>query len=149
MIQKSAKLFFFFFFSVLLLTIQAQPDISKYNLVWESPSMDATGQMPLGNGDIAAGVYAIENDALYLLLSKNDAFTYNGDIFKTGRVKITLDPNPFARDKPFQQTLDLKTGSVLIEADGIEIRVWADANNPVYHIQIKSPKDIKVSADAD
>ena len=33
--------------------------------------------MPLGNGDIAAGVYAIKDDALYLLLSKNDAYTYN------------------------------------------------------------------------
>ena len=42
------------------------------------------GQMPLGNGDIAAGVCAIEDGDLYLLLAKNDALTYNGDIFKTG-----------------------------------------------------------------
>ena len=75
--------------------------MSKYNVVWHSPSTDASGQMPLGNGDIAAGVYAIENDALYLLLSKNDAFTYNGDLFKTGRVKISMDPNPFVPGKFF------------------------------------------------
>ena len=49
--------------------------LANYNVVWNSPSKDASGQMPLGNGNIAAGVYAIENDALYLLLSKNDAFT--------------------------------------------------------------------------
>ena len=41
--------------------------VTPYNVVWESPSKDASGQMPLGNGDIAAGVYAIENDALDLL----------------------------------------------------------------------------------
>ena len=123
--------------------------IDSYNVIWHSPSKDHTGQMPLGNGDIAAGVYAIENDALYLLLSKNDAFTYNGDIFKTGRVKITLSPNPFAKGKPFRQTLDLKTGSIRIEANGITIRVWADANRSVYHVQIESPRETAVTVSAD
>lgn len=69
--------------------------IGRYNVVWDSPSKDASGQMPLGNGDIAAGVYAIEDGDLYLLLAKNDAFNYNGDIYKTGRVRISLSPNPF------------------------------------------------------
>ncbi len=69
--------------------ISAEP-ISRYNVVWESASKDASGQMPLGNGDIAAGVYAIEDGDLFLLLSKNDAYTYNGDIFKTGRVRVSL-----------------------------------------------------------
>ena len=80
--------------------VGAAPDsaasrMSRYNVVWNTPSKDAAGVMPIGNGDIAAGVYAIENGDLYLLLSKNDAFNYMGDIFKTGRVRVTLDPNPF------------------------------------------------------
>ena len=49
--------------------------ISQYNVVWESASKDASGVMPIGNGDIAAGVYAVENGDLFLLLAKNDAFT--------------------------------------------------------------------------
>lgn len=57
--------------------------------------------MPLGNGDIAAGVYAIENDALYLLLSKNDAFTYNGDIFKTGRFHNFNATPAFYKDRAY------------------------------------------------
>ncbi len=40
----------------------------------------------------------------------NDALTYNGDIFKTGRVKISLNPNPFIDGKAFKQTLDLEIG---------------------------------------
>jgi len=120
--------------------------ISRYNVVWTSPSKDATGVMPLGNGDIAAGVYAIEGGDLYLLLAKNDAYTYQGDIFKTGRVRISLDPNPFQPGKPFRQTLDLATGSIRIEADGVTLRIWADANQPVYHIQIDSPREIAVAA---
>ncbi len=118
--------------------------MERYNVVWNTPSKDATGVMPIGNGDIAAGVYAIENDALYLLLAKNDAYTYSGDIFKTGRVRIALTPNPFEKGKPFQQLLDLRTGSISIVADKVKIHVWADAFHPVYHVKIDSPKEIKV-----
>ena len=144
------KRFISFLFCVILsFQIQAQVEdsIGNYNIIWESPSKDATGQMPLGNGDIAAGVYAIEDGDLYLLLSKNDAFTHSGDIFKTGRVRISFNPNPFVIDKSFLQTMDMKTGSVQIEADDVKIRIWADANRPVYHIEVDSPNEIEIRAE--
>jgi len=120
--------------------------MSRYNVVWNSPSKDASGVMPLGNGDIAAGVYAIENGDLFLLLAKNDAYNYMGDIFKTGRVRIALEPNPFKAGKPFRQTLDLPTGAIHIAADGVTLRIWADANHPVYHVEINSPHELAVTA---
>ncbi len=123
--------------------------MTPYQVIWQSASQDPTGQMPLGNGDMAAGVYAIEDDALYLLLSKNDAFTYNGDIFKTGRVRIALQPNPFGSGQPFRQTLELETGSVQIEANGVSIRIWADAKRPVMHVQIEAPQEVAVTAEPD
>jgi hypothetical protein len=103
----------------------------RYNVVWTSPSKDATGVMPIGNGDIAAGVYAIENGDLYLLLSKNDAFNFAGEIYKAGRVRVSLDPNPFNPGKPFRQTLDLPSGSIRIEADGVTLRVLDSGSNPL------------------
>jgi len=118
----------------------------RYNVVWNTPSKDASGVMPLGNGDIAAGVYAIADGDLYLLLAKNDAYTYQGDIFKTGRVRISLDPNPFQPGRPFRQTLDLATASILIEADGVRLRVWADALRPLYHVEVSAPGEIAVTA---
>ena len=123
--------------------------MSRYNVVWTTPSSDATGVMPIGNGDIAAGVYAIENGDLYLLLAKNDAYNYQGDLFKTGRVRISLNPNPFKSGKPFRQTLDLMTGSIRIEADGLKIRIWADANRPVYHVEVSSPREVQVNVRPD
>ena len=120
--------------------------MDRYNVVWDSPSQDATGVMPFGNGDLAAGGYAVENGDLYLLLAKNDAYSYQGDLFKTGRVRISLEPNPFRSGKPFRQTLDLATGSVQIEADGVSLRLWADANRPVYHAEIKSPHAVAITA---
>jgi len=140
------RLGFLAILGLMSLTSVAGEPMARYNVVWESPSKDAAGQMPLGNGDIAAGVYAIEDGDLYLLLAKNDAYTYNGDIFKTGRVRVSLKPNPFAKGKPFRQTLDLTTGSIRIEANGVTVLVWADANGPVYHVQVNSPHQIAVSA---
>lgn len=122
------------------------PAPNDYTVIWNSPSEDATGQMPLGNGDIAAGVYAIEGGDLYVLLAKNDAFTFQGDIFKTGRVKVSIAPNPFQIGKPFKQTMDMENGAVLIEADDVKIKVWADANRPVYHVEIDAPGEVEVNA---
>ncbi len=120
--------------------------MQRYNVVWTSPSKDATGVMPIGNGDMAAGVYAIADGDLYLLLAKNDAFNSSGEIYKTGRVRIALKPNPFRKGKPFRQTLDLATGSIAIEADDVNIRVWVDANHPVCHVQVDAPQEIEIQA---
>ncbi len=128
---------------------EVQKRMERYNVIWNTPSKDPSGVMPFGNGDIAAGVYAIENGDLYLLLAKNDAYTYMGDIFKTGRVRVSLDPNPFISGKPFIQTLDLASGSVQIDADGIQLRIWAGAARPVYHVEVNSPRKIAVTLQPD
>jgi hypothetical protein len=120
--------------------------MKRYNIEWGTPSKNAAGTMPIGNGDIAANVYVIENGDLYLLLSKNDAYTYQGDLFKTGRVKISVAPNPFLAGQPFRQTLDLETGSIHIDTAGVSIRIWADANYPVYHVEIDSAAELKITA---
>ena len=114
--------------------------MARYNVVWTSPSKDASGVMPIGNGSIGAGVYAIENGDLYLLLSKEDAFSYSGNLYKTGRLRVSLNPNPFVAGKAFCQTLDLPTASIRIDADGMKLRIWADANRPIYHAEIDSPR---------
>ncbi len=126
---------------------QAAQRMVRYNVVWTSPSKDAAGVMSTGNGDIAAGVYAIENGDLFLLLAKNDAFSYCGDLYKTGRVRVSLNPNPFAKGKPFRQTLDLPAASIRIEADGVKLRIWADANRPLYHVEIDSPHELSLAAE--
>jgi alpha-L-fucosidase 2 len=120
--------------------------VKRYNVVWTSPSKDATGVMPIGNGDIGAGVYAVADGDLYLLLAKNDAFNYQGEIYKTGRLRVSLEPNPFKAGRPFRQVLDLATGCIQIEADGVNCRIWADANRPVFHVQVQAQQNMTVKA---
>lgn len=105
--------------------------VSRYNVIWDTPSKDATGQMPIGNGDMAAGVYAIEEGDLYLLLSKNDAYTYCGDLFKTGRIRIEINHSPFVQGEKFCQILDLETGSIHIKTKNVDIKIWVDMNRPI------------------
>ena len=35
--------------------------VSKYNVIWESPSEDYNGSMPIGNGALAANVWVDPN----------------------------------------------------------------------------------------
>jgi hypothetical protein len=108
---------------------ESASDPARYNVVWDSPSADQHGSMPLGNGDIGVNAWALADGTLHLLISKTDAWDGNARLVKVGEVVLRFDPNVFAG--PFKQELDLKTGSLVIQD---KIRVWADANQPVVRV---------------
>ncbi len=58
------------------------------NVVWDSPSENSLGSMPIGNGDIGANVWVEPSGDLVLLLSKTDAFDDFSRLLKIGRVRI-------------------------------------------------------------
>jgi hypothetical protein len=124
--------------SVLLLvqSLLAQLPLDSYNVVWNTPSRDASGSMPLGNGDIGLNVWVERNGDILFLIGKSDAFDENASLNKLGRVRITLDPNPFARDSSFSQTLKLRSSEIEIKAGKCyTLNIWVDANHPVIHIE--------------
>ncbi|MDR0537574.1 MAG: DUF5703 domain-containing protein [Tannerellaceae bacterium] len=65
---------------------------AKYNVVWDWPGKDAASSMPIGNVAPGANVYTVANGDLYLLLGKTDAFDRLGNVLKTGRVRIRINP---------------------------------------------------------
>ena len=69
-------------------------DLDAYNVVWDSPSGDMGGSMPLGNGDIGTNVWMEENGDLVFYISKTDSWGDNGRLLKVGRVRLSLSPNP-------------------------------------------------------
>ncbi|HEV2293096.1 MAG TPA: DUF5703 domain-containing protein [Tepidisphaeraceae bacterium] len=122
------------------------PDpLERYNVIWNSPSRDASGSMPLGNGGLAANVWVEEATGdLLLLIGKTDAWDENGSNLKLGRVRIGFSPRP-ARD-PFRQALDLLRGQITIECGTIRVRVWVDANQPVIHIEADGLSAFEIDA---
>ncbi|MDP4238274.1 MAG: DUF5703 domain-containing protein [Bacteroidota bacterium] len=120
------------------------PDIltqlNAYNVSWNTVSTTGSNaSMPLGNGDITANVWVENNGDLMMYIGKSDSWSEATRLFKVGRVRIHLDPNPFVPGKPFNQTLNLYGGEINIaagaEGSKINLKVWIDANNPVIRVE--------------
>jgi len=132
---------------------QSGDPLDAYNVVWETPSKDHNGSMPIGNGDIGMNVWVDRTGDLWLLLSKTDAWSENARLLKLGRVRVRLTPNPFVEGAPFRQTLRLRQGEIVIEAgageEAVTLAAWIDANNPAIHVQIDSAAPRRMEAKLD
>jgi alpha-L-fucosidase 2 len=124
----------------------ATSGIEPANVVWDSPSENSMGSMPLGNGDIGANVWVEPNGDLVLLLSKTDAYDEFGRLLKIGRVRIKTDLPLLQPGESFKQTLNLREGCIDIAAGDKTVRVWVDANHPVVQADFKSPTPMKTEA---
>jgi len=126
--------------ALLVLAVLSAPEanLDACNVVWDSPSRDSSGSMPLGNGDVALNVWVEEGGDLLFYISKSDAWDENCRLIKLGRVRVKLEPNPFRAGTPFRQELRLRQGEIALRGGAgegaVELRVWVDANRPVIHV---------------
>jgi hypothetical protein len=122
--------------------------LQGYDVVWTTPSHDASGSMPIGNGEVGLNVWVEEGGDLVFLISRTDAWSESCRLLKLGRIRVALEPNPFAPGKPFRQTLRLCEGRIDVEAGapGEEVRlsVLVDADRPVVRVLGESAKPLRV-----
>jgi autotransporter-associated beta strand protein len=139
-------------FSISEIVIPPTPPgtLADYNEVWTTPSTASWESMPLGNGETTLNVWVEGNGDLLFYIGRSDSESENNRNLKLGRVRVKLTPNPFTAGQPFSQTLDLATGSILIDAGATgaqtRLKVWVDANNPV--IRVTGDSDSPVSVEA-
>jgi hypothetical protein len=119
--------------------------VARYNVVWDTPSKDYNGSMPIGNGDLAANVWVEPAGDLIFYLSKSDSWTGGGpdpELVKLGRVRVKLSPPLYVNGATFKQELDLKSGMIRIQSaigdQQSAIQFWIDANRPVVHVDIQN-----------
>ena len=62
---------------------EGQPT-DRNNVVWDSPSKDYNGSMPIGNGDLAANVWVEPTGDLIFYLSKSDSWT-GGHLYRQSK----------------------------------------------------------------
>ena len=114
--------------------------VRQYDVVWDSPSADAHGSMPLGNGDISLNAWVEPTGDLCFYIGKTDAWGEHGRLLKVGKLRVTLDP-PLPTE-PFQQRLELESGRMLLDAgageEAVEMRLWVDANRPTVRVEVVS-----------
>lgn len=119
--------------------------VDRCNVVWDSPSTNSSGSMPLGNGDIGLNVWVEENGDLVFFVSKTDALTDCGRLVKLGQVRVRVKPSLATR--PFRQELQLRRGQIVLrsgsEGSATTLRIWVDANHPVIHIDGESKHDLE------
>ena len=138
--QKFFCIVLFLFFGMVL-AAPAQDQLERFNVIWDSPSEDRNGSMPIGNGDIGANVWVEEGGDLLFIVSKTDAYSENTRLLKLGKIRVSLSPNPFDNGCSFNQELDLRNGVIAIKASGkntdnsADLRFWVDANNPVIRVE--------------
>ncbi|MEO0250318.1 MAG: DUF5703 domain-containing protein [candidate division WOR-3 bacterium] len=122
--------------------------LQRCNVVWNTPSQDSSGSMPLGNGDIGANIWVEPNGDLVFYLSKTDAWSEINRLLKLGRVRMTLSPPLFSDGNLFLQELRLLQGEIVIQGGNPRnptlLRVWIDANHPVVWVEVESPKPVDV-----
>jgi hypothetical protein len=120
--------------------------LAKYNVVWDSPSKDASGSMPLGNGDIGINVWVESGGDLMMLIGKSDAWDENCSLLKLGRVRLKLSPNPFVEGTALRQTLDLATATIEVIAGAIAIRIWVDISDSLIRVEAQSGTPFQMQA---
>jgi len=118
-------------------------------VTWTTPSKDASGSMPIGNGDIGLNVWVEEGGDLLFYIGKTDAWCENSRILKLGRVRVQLSPNPFVKGVPFRQELRAREGLLSIDAGepghDVSIRLWVDANLPVIRVEVDARQPVGLS----
>lgn len=122
-------------------------------VVWHSPSHDAQGSVPLGNGEIALNAWITKKSELCFYIARTDAWGDNGRLLKLGLVRVVLDPAP--DPAVVRQSLDLETATWTVRfgpyADRlgggeVELRLWVDARHPVILVDIEAENEVSALA---
>lgn len=116
------------------------------NLVWQGLGQNENDAMPFGNGDIAVNAWTEKNGDIVLLLGKADAWAEDASLLKLGRVRISITPNPFTDTTGITQILFFQNSTVEIKKGNNTIKLWADANHPVVHVQANLVKKGRIVA---
>lgn len=143
-------------FAVLLLLAspQSRPSpvdaLDAYNVIWNAPSADASGSMPIGNGVVGLNVWVESGGDLLFYIARVDAWSECERLLKLGRIRVSLTPNPFAADQPFRQELILREGRIAITAGAaerqVEISLLVDAGAPRIELDLRAASPVKLSA---
>ena len=126
--------------------------LDDVRVVWTSPSQNAHGSMPMGNGDVGINAWVEPSGDLVFYISKTDAWDENGRLCKIGRVRVKFEP-ALAVTNHFRQELKLKEGVIEIQA-GVgrrqsKLLLWVDALAPVVRVESESDEPVTCRAEVE
>jgi len=126
--------------------------LAAYDVVWDAPSLNPAGSMPLGNGDIGVNAWVEAGGDLVFYVGKTDAWDENGRLCKVGRLRVKCEP-PLSVKDSFRQRLNLRDGAIVIEAkiqgQPASLRLWVDANEPVVRVEAEATVPVACRAEVE
>jgi len=134
--------------------------LDAFNVVWDSPSTNSHGSMPLGNGDVGINAWVEPSGDLVFYVSKTDAWDENCRLCKIGRVRVKFDP-ALAVASGFRQELKLRDGVMEFQSVAeppskehgadrhSKILLWVDAEQPVVHLETESSEPVNCRAEVE
>lgn len=127
--------------------------VNDYAVKWDSPSKNASGSMPVGNGEVGANVWVEENGDLLFYISRTDSWSEIATLMKLGRIRVSLSPNPFKTGTPFVQELNLRDGNITIKAGEkgkeVNLKLIISSEAPVIYLAGQSDIPVSVTATAE
>ena len=136
-----------------LLTLLTAPlaraqQLDAFDVVWRSPSADAAGSMPIGNGALGCNVWCTADGRLHCYVSRTDSFSEASRLLKLGRMTFTVQPPPAGAQ--FEQRLVLQDGRIQITLGGGDDRVvlnlFVDSDSDVVHVTSDSTRQHSLQA---
>jgi len=124
--------------------------VDRYNIRWTTQSENSDESMPYVCGDMGLNVW-VENNELLFYVGRKGCRDENGSLLKLGRVRIAINPSPFAEGARFNQELKLQEGVVEIhgeipEGNSTTIRIWVEIDRPIVHAEIETSEKSTILA---
>jgi hypothetical protein len=138
------KKLFILVFSILSVCYSYAQVDNSYNLVWQTPSKNSLGSMPLsGNHGAGANVW-VESGSIWIYLAHNGAYDEHGRLLKLGCLRITPQ-NIHLGDQSFKQILDLPSGTIIIKQNNFKVSLWFSDETLVIESQSIEPGTLKIA----
>lgn len=114
--------------------------LGQYDVSWDSPSDDAAGSMPIGNGEVVLNVWVEKTTGdLLFYIARSDALSEISRVLKLGRVRVHFSGSPLL-EPGFSQHLVLHDGQIDVNSPGLSLVLFVDSGANVIHIRGRSTK---------
>ncbi|HXB58941.1 MAG TPA: DUF5703 domain-containing protein [Candidatus Acidoferrales bacterium] len=127
--------------------------LDSYDVVWDSPSADSRGSMPLGNGEVTLNAWVEPNGDLQFYIGRSDSYSEISRLLKVGLIRVSLSPNPFEDGQPFSQHLHLRDGIIEIsggaKTNKVTLDLFIDPDRPVIYVTGMAAKDETVTVNVE
>ncbi len=124
---------------------QSGDPLAAYDVVWGTPSADAAGSMPIGNGEVVLNVWVEKatGDVLFYI-GRTDSLSEISRVLKIGGVRVHMVPSPFVNAAVFRQHLILRDGRIEFCGDGAHLGLFVDSGAHVVHLSGSFQKPTRV-----